>query len=289
MDWLRQLYNVLVYGNFWVAAGAAALYWSSALLMHRQPNFKILAALFLATVSVYTFQRVFRAPQIYTHQPSERHLWVLRNRYPLWALCLISGAISGFLFFPFLPQWGWIVPLSLVGVAVLYVTPVIPRQGKWLRLRDVPGLKIWLIALVWTLLTVCTVDDFSGAEPLQAGFLLLSRFLFLFAITLPFDIRDLEHDRSNGVITLAGMLGVERTLVLSRSLLVAFALSAVAAYWFTLIGPGQAGALIFSAASTGWLIAKIDEEAPEWVFAFWLEGTMLDQWFWLYVFGLYWP
>ncbi len=289
MSWLQRIYNVVVYANLWVAAGAAALYWASALLMHRLPDYQILAALFLATVSVYTFQRVFRAPQIYTHQPSERHLWVLGNRWPLWALCLACGIVSAVLFFPYLSIWGWIVPLSLVGLAVLYVTPVIPRQGKWLRLRDVPGLKVWLIALVWTFLTVCTVDNFLNAEPLKASFLLVSRFLFLFAITMPFDIRDMEHDRSNGVVTMASMLGTARTLVLSRSLLAVFALMAVAAYWLAFIGPGHAGALIFSAASTGWLIAKIDEDAPEWVYAFWLEGTMIDQWFWLYVFGIYWP
>lgn len=289
MEWLQSIYNVVVYANLWVAAGAASMYWATVLLMGRLPDTRLACAIFLSTVSVYTFQRVFRAKRIYTQAPSARHLWILNHLKALWGLCVLSGMLAVALFFPYTTIWSWELPVALVSIAVLYVTPLIPRQGKWLRLRDLPGLKIWLITGVWTVFTVFTVSGFPTGQWERDVFLVLSRFLFIFAITLPFDIRDLAHDRVNGVRTYAVWLGLERTLTLSRSLLVAFAAIAVMAYWFAVIGPGQAGALIFSAASTGWLIAKIDEDAPEWVYAFWLEGTMLDQWFWLYVLGTYWP
>lgn len=289
MEWLQSIYNVVVYANLWVAAGAASMYWATALLMGRHPDLRLGCAIFLATISVYTFQRVFRANRIYTLAPSERHRWILHHLKALWGLCILSGLMAAVLFYSYIGIWGWEIPSVLVAIAVLYVTPLIPRQGKWLRLRDLPGLKIWLIAGVWTVFTVFTVSGFPTGIWERDVFLVLSRFLFLFAITLPFDIRDLEHDRANGVRTYAVWLGLERTLTLSRSLLVAFAAIAVMAYWNAWIGPGQAGALIYSAASTGWLIAKIDEEAPEWMYAFWLEGTMLDQWFWLYLCGNYWP
>jgi hypothetical protein len=44
--------------------------------------------------------------------------------------------------------------------------------------------------------------------------------------------------------------------------------------------------MIISAASTGWLIAQINEKSGEMIFAFWLEGTMIDQVFWIFLLSL---
>jgi hypothetical protein len=51
--------------------------------------------------------------------------------------------------------------------------------------------------------------------------------------------------------------------------------------------PGSTAiAMIISAASSGWLIAQINEASSEMIYAFWLEGTMIDQFFWIFLLSL---
>jgi hypothetical protein len=44
--------------------------------------------------------------------------------------------------------------------------------------------------------------------------------------------------------------------------------------------------MIISAASSGWLIAQINKDSSEMIYAFWLEGTMIDQFFWIFLLSL---
>ncbi|MCP6134472.1 hypothetical protein NL393_35375, partial [Klebsiella pneumoniae] len=47
----------------------------------------------------------------------------------------------------------WFV-LHLVIVAGLYSVPIIPEREKYIPLRDIPLLKVFLIAYVWSAITV---------------------------------------------------------------------------------------------------------------------------------------
>jgi len=281
MALLSPIFRWIVYGNYWIASGAAAMLYCTYLISQIHPEPELILAVFCGTLSVYTFHRIFRIRSLYTHVPSERHQWLIRNQWGLWFQTLISGGLGAWLAWPFafrLPPvlWGVFGLISL-----LYVIPVFKYRGRWWRLRDVPGMKIWLITLVWAGITVLPVP-FTG-NGMQLLLHLLLRALFVFAITMPFDIRDLEHDRASGVLTLASFLGVDRCLWWSRLLLALFAALAVGAYLFHWMSAGAALASVISAASTGWMIARIDEDAPEWVYAFWLDGALLDQCFWMYL------
>ena len=97
-----------------------------------------------------------------------------------------------------------------------YVLPV----SKGLRLRDLHYIKIFLIALVFSLVTVFLPvleqqQTLSGIH----WIILLERCLFLLAITLPFDIRDLQVDRHHSVKTIPQVLGTQATMRLALLLL----------------------------------------------------------------------
>jgi 4-hydroxybenzoate polyprenyltransferase len=151
--------------------------------------------------------------------------------------------------------------------------------------------KIFLVALVWAFVTVCLpfviLPDFTFQSLLNPNIILTAsnRFLFFFAITLPFDIRDLEHDRKNGVRTFASLLGVGGIKNLSRVLLVIVTLFALFCYFRGYYFPGHALAIIVSCASTSWLIAKADEHSNEYYYSGWLDGSLMDQYFWIVFFG----
>lgn len=98
------------------------------------------------------------------------------------------------------------LPLALI--SWMYSRPFMFVGGKPFALRQVPYLKLFLIALVWTLMGVCLPHLWHDMTLNRTSVvLMLMRFMFILAITLPFDIRDGVADKVQGIKTLAHVLG----------------------------------------------------------------------------------
>lgn len=87
-------------------------------------------------------------------------------------------------------------------------------NGLNYRLRDIPFIKIFLISLTWATGSCCYF-----APALQVGHsfpyhLFLLQFIFIFFITIPFDINDIEIDNAVGVKTIPILLGIKKALIL---------------------------------------------------------------------------
>lgn len=132
----------------------------------------------------------------------------------LYALLGLAGAVACYLLLPWRIQW--VLPLPGL-LALGYVIPL-GKSGK--RLRDLHFLKIFLIAAVWAWLTVWLPAAEAGKGFDRTVLLMgLERAAFIFAITLPFDVRDLAIDRHTQVKTLPAAMGVPLTVGLSFFLL----------------------------------------------------------------------
>ena len=205
---------------------------------------------------------------------SERKKWLLGHRKFLLAVVIFSGAAALGLFlylFPKIPL-GFILPVFLV--SILYSLPVIPYGGKRIPLRDVPFLKVFLVALVWSALTVALPLLVSG-ESLSSSYnllLLLRRFLFIFALTLLFDIRDSRKDRLAGTVTFPGRFGSVFTKALSGAALLVFTI---------LVFISETGsvlpALALSAVAAGLVVYYAEEDRSDYYFAVLADGMMLLQ------------
>ena len=99
------------------------------------------------------------------------------------------------------------------------------------------------------------------------------RALFIFIITLPFDVRDLERDARAGVRTLPHLLGVERTRALAIAMLCFFMASATVRHQ----AAGFVWPLAMTTMLTGALLARLDTERSESYYVIYMEGTMLLQ------------
>ena len=90
-------------------------------------------------------------------------------------------------------------------------------------LRNVPFLKIFLISLVWATTTfLLLVLENQIALDLVNVIHFLSRFLFVLAITIPFDIRDITFDKTQ-LKTLPVFFGEKKARFLAHlTLLVSF-------------------------------------------------------------------
>jgi 4-hydroxybenzoate polyprenyltransferase len=224
---------------------------------------------------------------IYAKHSSDRHNWIIKNRNHVIALTLLGFILALVGGFAFLNKEIIGILLPFVLISLFYVIPIYKKEGVWIRLRDLSYVKIFLVAGVWSFVTVCLpfviLPDFHFQSLLAPNIILTAtqRFLFFFAITLPFDIRDLEYDRKNSVRTFAALLGVEGIKNFSRVLLVLVSLIALYCYKQGYYLPGHTLAMIISCASTNWLISKANENSNEFYYSGWLDGTLMDQYFWM--------
>ena len=285
---IGELLKAVVFGNVWVALCAVAMYVCTVLLHRLEFNLFLAGSIFGATLFTYNYHRLFRKEKIYRGVVSERHLWIIEHHKKLQVLAVLGFLLAAGCFVPFLNKVLLIRLSPFLLLALFYVIPIWKREGKWLRVRDIPFFKIFLVAAVWSFVTVVLAflaDDSLWFPDLGAWISIAQRFIFIFAITLPFDIRDLEHDKSGGLITFAGSLGVPGVNRLSAFLLTLVALLAVIAAMGGVYSYPAAGGMVLSCLFTGALALVIDEQSSEWMYAGFLDGTMIDQLFWIALFS----
>jgi 4-hydroxybenzoate polyprenyltransferase len=212
---------------------------------------------------------------------SIRHNWIIKHEKFIWAFTVLSLIVCFaeltalkkdtliFLLIPGLFALGYAVPVKIPGV-------------KTIRLRELPFVKIFLVAWVWGTFTVgLPIVQQSGiSELLKAeNFLLfLSRSVFIFAITIPFDIRDLAYDSDKSVLTIPSRFGVEKAKYFALMLLVCFVQISFLRFQFAFCSIAETIAMTLSAIITALLIAMINDKRKEIFYSGLMEGTMLLQW-----------
>jgi hypothetical protein len=119
----------------------------------------------------------------------------------------------------------FIVGLGLV--TFFYAIPFLPKHlflDSKNNLRNIGGLKVYLIALVWTGVTVFLPiinNDYTiNADVVITG---IQRFVFIVVLLLPFEIRDLMYD-SLKLATIPQKIGVKQTKIIGVVLLGLFLL-----------------------------------------------------------------
>ena len=193
MQFIVKILDFLVASNVYVSLGVVSLTLLSLDIRHKEhPN--LLCFVFFATLFTYNFIRLVNVHFIISTSNSLRHQIIYRYRRFFWFVCAISALICFYFFVP-ISQFIFLPIIGLGFVSVIYGLPIYKNKFHLFRLRDVPGLKIFLIAFVWSYVTEGLPALING-EPIYY-LALLERFLFIFAITIPFDIRDVNYDSSH--------------------------------------------------------------------------------------------
>lgn len=269
--------RLLVFSNIYIALAAVALTWETyALLGAADASAGLALLVFGGTLFVYNLDRLVSSTREDAVAITERHRWIRERTGWLWALAGLGAAASAasLLWVPLDILWG-LVPLGVISLA--YSLPVMVRDGQTLRLKDVPGLKIFLIALVWASVTVVLPALDAGVDPLGADALwvLVERLIFVFAIALPFDVRDLERDRKEGIRTLPMMIGAGATRWLAIGLVGVFCVLCALHYGMQ---PQQAGIpLVANGLLTAAALWASNEAHAEMYYVGLLDGTMIAQ------------
>ncbi|MCT4581697.1 MAG: hypothetical protein N4A35_09795 [Flavobacteriales bacterium] len=268
----KRFIEFIVFSNIWIALLAAGLVLNTYLINSLPINFEVCLLVFLATFSIYNLQRVVKH-FLRKNNFSKRHNWIYNNVKTLALFVVLSSTGSFLLFFSIFSFNDFLYLLPFTLISGLYAVSTPNKRA----LRDFPFIKIFLIAITWAITTVLIPF-------LQAGTLIsitfygqfLFVFLFIIAITIPFDIRDLELD-DKSTKTLPQILGVQNAIYLAYVLLL---VGLVINYlsFFNIVYP-------IIIAITLILISFSNKKMPELFYSGILDGVMilfpLFNYFWI--------
>lgn len=275
--------NFLLYSNIYIAFCAVAMTAQTLYVfdIDIKTSSALLGLVFFSTLVIYALHRLVSLSKVDKSLDVERFkvIGAYKEHIQIYAgLGILGGGVCFFcLNRP--TQYALILP------ALLSLGYVIPFMGnKKLRLRDVHFIKIFLIAIVWSYVTVLLPFlEFKIAIGVRELGILLERILFIFVITLPFDLRDWEIDKKNQVRTIPATIGVKNTLRLALFILLLWALLFSAIYPLSIIL-----ALLISGLSTGILVYYSPKQQHDYYFTALMDGTMLLQYILVLVFtGLF--
>jgi len=206
---VKHYLKLFVYGNFWIGLCAIAQGLLTYRLVDRPYSLPLVIVLFLAATFVYNIGVLIDYRSIKQNQYESSYMqFVARYARTIVLLSVFSlGLIFPIAFLTL--KWNTIILLAITAcLALVYSLPILP-SGKG-GLRQIQGVKTFLIAGVWALSVVAAPLVESGVElaPSKIVLLLLRSFVLVFVLALVSDIRDEVSDRKNSLNTIATYLGV---------------------------------------------------------------------------------
>ncbi len=273
-----KLFYFLINTNLFIAFSAAALTIQTQLQLGMSPHFHpYLFLIFFATLFDYNLHRLVTIVTNKEALNSDKHSWVLKNITLFYWLIIIS--VVGFLLAVIDADKKVLLTLAPIALlTVFYSLPIFKNKKSIFRLREIPCLKIFLISFVWSAATIFLPIIQSGMYHNKENIIamLAERFLFVFAITIPFDIRDMEADTTEGLKTIPLLIGKKKALQLSNMVLLLFSCICLVHYSDSILWWLNC-AFIFSAATTFIFLNSKKLQTKNFYHYGILDGTLLLQ------------
>ncbi|MGE0567566.1 MAG: UbiA family prenyltransferase [Bacteroidia bacterium] len=227
--------TLLIKSNIYISLAAVLLTISTQVQIEMDPQWHpYLFLIFFATLFEYNLHRLITVLTNRDALRSDKHNWVNSRRNGFYLLMIFS--VLGFIIAVLQAKLKVLLTLApIAGLTLFYSTPISRSTKGILRLRQIPYLKIFLISFVWSTVTVFLPVTYSEKSFNKFHLLtvIVERFLFVMAITIPFDIRDMEADRQAGLKTIPLKIGVQKSIGLSLRILILFFVITVIHYCIT--------------------------------------------------------
>lgn len=266
-----------------IAQGLVTFY-----LIGAKPIYEVLAILFIGTLGLYNFSIIISKPAHPKNSPFVRERWFF-SHYRLMVTITIVCILALIPLFFLISTESKILLIFLAVVSFSYSLPLFTLGDRKFGLRNIPGLKQFLITLVWTMSSVLLPlleaqhHHLGEVSMRDITIMIAKRFLFIGALTIPFDIRDLFQDRQSGLKTVPVVWGEKKAYLFCQVLLAGYI---VLLFLFRHNGfNSEFFALSITAILAGWLIFRSTIEKNEYYYFFWLDGVLILQYILLLVFG----
>jgi len=212
-----KLVNTIIHTNISLAVAAVLLTVSAQIQLGLKPQWQPwLFLIFSGTLFEYNRHRIvilfFQGGAL----NSGKHELFRRNQKIFFLTALILGI--AFVAAALSTKTGVLLTFLLLGfLTLLYSGLGFGNKKHHYKLREIPYLKIFFIAFIWSALTIVlpVVDAGEKIFSIQTGLLFSERFLFIFTIAIQFDIRDMQADRRAGLKTIPLLIGQHKATILS--------------------------------------------------------------------------
>lgn len=266
-----------VYSNVYIVFVIGFLVAQSYVLVGAVMDFNYFWFATSATLFLYPLHRLLGSLSIQESTPIERILWARKHKQALIPLVICGGVLSVYYFFQLSSElrW-WFVPLAAISLS--YSLPIPWLKGSRKRLRDIPYVKIYAIAITVSVITLLIPLSNADLTTTELILLFFSRVLLVLAVTIPFDIRDVHLDQPYGLKTLPLVLGVQRAKSLSLLLVSGFTLfNFTLFFFFSTFSIYFFMVLVASDVYAAFWLNKADENKSEFFYAFGVEGIFIVQ------------
>lgn len=230
-----KLIKLLINSNIYISLAAVALTVSTQIQLGLKPQWHpYLFLIFFATLFEYNLHRLIT---ILTHSEainSDKHSWVKKNSFGFYVL--VACSVLGFIISVFQAKYTVLLTLApIAGLTLFYSTPITKTANGIFRLRQIPYLKIFLIAFVWSTITILlpVIHSENKIEDWRVFTMIIERFLFVLAITIPFDVRDMLDDSKTELKTIPLKIGEKKSSTLSLILISLFLVITIIHYVLT--------------------------------------------------------
>ena len=267
---LKKLFEFYLNSSIHVALAVYSLTWITLLENDIPYDENVLNFIFYATITGYNFVKYFGVAKFH-HRSLTNWLKAIQI---FSFICFLLMCYYAF-------QLTTKTLLYIFGFGIitfLYAIPFLPIRlflDSKHNLRTIGGLKIYLIALVWSgvvvFLPLIENDFIINGDVLLTG---IQRFIFIIVLMLPFEIRDLRYD-SLRLSTVPQKIGVKQTKLIGSMLLIFFFLIE----FFKDEMSFASNAILLSVALITFLFLIFSKtEQGKYYSAFWVEGIPI---FWL--------
>lgn len=199
MRWIQRGFDFYINASIHVALAVVSLVLITADQWNLQLPWELLIFVFFGSVSGYNFVKYAKIAGMY-HRSLTRSLRAIQ----IFSFLALIPVIYTGLLLPRAVIWGTL----FFGLFTLFYAVPLPGMHN---LRSLAAIKIFIVAWVWAGVTVYlpwVMEPTEMTVPWVVTF--LSRFAFVFALTLPFEIRDLRFD-DRALKTIPQMVGSTRT------------------------------------------------------------------------------
>lgn len=217
MNLIKQLFNFYLNSSVHVALSVVSLSYITLKEFGVATDYNVLFFVLFATITGYNFVKFFGIAK-----------WHYRS------LANWLKVIQVFSFFSFLFMCYYMLQLEFrvllylsvfVVITFLYAIPILPKRfylDSNHNLRDISGLKVYIIGMVWAGVTVI-LPLLNNDITINADVILttIQRFAFVIALMLPFEIRDLAFDNIK-LATIPQKIGVKQTKIIGLLLMMLF-------------------------------------------------------------------
>jgi 4-hydroxybenzoate polyprenyltransferase len=278
MSFFVNIFRSLVNSNIYISLAGVMLTMATQVQLGLQPELHpYLFLIFFATLCEYNVHRFVTIITNKAALESEKHKWVKNNLIGFYFLVFLS--VAGFVTVALMAKREVLLGLAPIAVLTLfYSIPVYGNKKSIFRLRGIPYLKIFMIAFTWSTATILLPVIHTGRHypPYHVILMIVERFMFVFAITIPFDTRDMEADTLAKLKTIPLLLGEKRSMNLAYISVLLFA--ALSILHYTYIGELYIAFAMAISAITTLLFLRWDraKSLPLYHYAI-LDGTMLLQ------------